>query len=194
MNYYELSKLIFKAQKKEIREQSEFIIDKETREKFIVDQSVKLQMKKYTEYSSLLLNFNQEDSLYIVDKLKKMRLPNLNAIRMDNVADSPQRFYNFILKNAPEKVNEFSVFGAKGINLSPIRISQYAKLLSNRVKKLIRLSGFEMSVYNLEALFDIFDDVESIDFRGCKLTNNSEILLENEFKNLKSLNLEGIGL
>ena len=91
------------------------------------------------------------------------------------------------------KVNNFYANGY-GVNLADYRIGDISQILRQRIKNSIWLSGFEMSWYNLEQLLSYCSKLSSINFSYWKLTDNEEILLDDDFENLKSLNLENIGL
>lgn len=153
----------------------------------------KHKKERYSRFSTLSVLFNTQEGVNILDTIGDKILPEVDSLVLKNVGYQPGRFERFLAMNFPAQVNSFSVYNAD-MNLVGLRLSNAYKIVKERVKKEINLDGFHISTYNLEDLLSMSSHLERINFSGWKLADSEEILLEKDFKNLKDLNLEGIGL
>ena len=163
------------------------------KEAFLKKEKDKLVKHEFSKNSTLNISFSERKGIKFFDKLKNQLLPNLDTVSISGIGDSPSRFANFLTLNFPLRVNNFYAYGS-GLNLANYRISDISHILRQRVQRSIRLRDFEMSCYNLEQLLSYCSKMKDIDFSYCKLTDNEEILLDDDFDKLESLNLENIGL
>ena len=193
LSYYDLSRLVFQAKSKDVREQADFIVDNESRSKFLAEELQRIKREHYGRHSRLDMNFDHQDDLFLLESFQNMRLPDLGTIILRDIGLSPPRFEQFLAFNLPSRVDHLKIYKAR-MSLVKYRLNDLRKMIKDRIVKSIKMSEFQMSVFNLESLLHIFSDLESIDMSGSKIVTSEEILLDDDFENLKSLNLEEIGL
>ena len=193
MTYPELSNAVFRSLKREVFDEAEYISDPERRQKFLESNLKDTVKERYDKFSSLSLDFGTQQGIDLIETIGYKVIPNIRSLNLYHVGDSPGRLERLLKDNFPEKVDNLSILQAN-MNISTFSIHGVSHIIRKRISKSLRMSGFEMSCYNLESLLTMGHNLKRINFRGCKLVDNEEIILEEDYDNLEELNLEGIGL
>lgn len=163
------------------------------REKFMVDNLRKVKQHPMSIHSELGISFNSQSGIHLLNSIDEKILPNLNTITLKDVGYAPGLFDKFICASLPQHVQHLKIYDSN-FDLSSYRLNDIYSTIRRKVRKSVRLSGFEMSAYNLECLLGMCSKLQEIDFSGCRLIDDEELMLDDKFENLRSLNLEEIGL
>ncbi|CAI2373673.1 unnamed protein product [Moneuplotes crassus] len=193
MTHFDLDNFWHDCKKKTIEQNAEYIRDQEEREAFRKEENDKNFKERFSHSSSLHLDFSTYHGTDFIKTIGEHILPRLNTISMRNCVNAPDRFEKFFRFNFPEKISNLNIFNA-GLDLSDYNLTDIRAILSKRISNSLRLHGFTMSCYNLEQLLTMSYKLNKINFSGCKLNDNEDIILEEEYPNLEELNLEGVGL
>ena len=139
------------------------------------------------------INFNHVAGIKLLERMKDKLLPNLYTLNLYNVGESPGRLHNLFSNNFPERLENLNIRSAD-MDLREVRLSDIYSIIRRKLRRSLSLHGFRLSTYNLESLLEMCSNLKKINFHGCKLTDSEELLMEDEFENLESLNLEEVGL
>mmetsp|Transcript_15772 Transcript_15772/g.13797 ORF Transcript_15772/g.13797 Transcript_15772/m.13797 type:complete len:316 (+) Transcript_15772:20-967(+) len=192
ITYQELSNTVFNALKKDIEDEAEYILDSSNQESFVSKALEKNPKRRFSRDSRLVIDFDEQKSVYILDSVRGKMLPDLATLSLKDIGSDVKKFEVFILRNFPQEVDRLSIYNA-GIDLTKMNFASVLPV-SNKISKSLFLSKVRLSTKNLACLFKRLNHLEEISLQNCKLTDSDDFALKGEFKNLQRLNLENIGL
>ena len=154
LNYYDLSNILFKIEKRYIEEKADFIKDEKEKEEFLNSKNKELVKKEYTKHSTLGVSFSSHTGIKFLDKLKERIIPEIKHLKLFDVSDSPGRFEKFMSVNFPIKTDNLEITG-KGMSLREAKLTDISHIFLQRISNSIRLSNFVMTTSNLKQLLNL---------------------------------------